>query len=503
MKGFMHVVEILLVAVLLFVVFAQFAAIPSISDEWPGIKLQLMADDVLAALDAKGVDWFNATEIEQEFNTTLPANVIRSVTLENVIKPEIRVGCLCNDAGFARVRAMLSPGWFVVNGINATFETVQVTDPDKLFSLDFDAVLVHGYRDLSPFAGPFRNFLSYGRGAVEIADRPAIDSVQSGIFGLGQGAADSDGSEITFSRPSLESGVEANRIFGLFDHLPAFYDEFADLGQWTGSGNLAGTGNPAPSARLSGNGCSSMDSFLSTGDFGSFEDGEIDFDVYLPSGSSLLVAFGRGGGYDYLAMISSNATTGFDSFFRRSPLQAIGTNTSHLTAPLEWSHVKIAANATEMVLYNNGKRVAEAAPSDLAPSNVSLYSRCGDAYADNVRVTYKSMEFRNLLSGENTTQRNNDTSRMPIVQKGTGLPASVINYNIEGLGDGRTAWITDAPVTDEYRTLVKSLVVWAAGDEYRVVRADIRNPVSAYIYKPLGSDMLQNAKITLELSYLY
>jgi hypothetical protein len=35
------------------------------------------------------------------------------------------------------------------------------------------------------------------------------------------------------------------------------------------------------------------------------------------------------------------------------------------------------------------------------------------------------------------------------------------------------------------------------------VKADLKNPVSAFFYKSLGNDMQQNAKIILELDYLY
>lgn len=68
-KGFMHIVEVLLIIVLVFFVFTQFASIPSISDEWSRTKLSTLAGDALKTLEAKGVDWFNGTQIE---NTLRP-----------------------------------------------------------------------------------------------------------------------------------------------------------------------------------------------------------------------------------------------------------------------------------------------------------------------------------------------------------------------------------------------------------------------------------------------
>jgi hypothetical protein len=503
MKGFMHIIEILLIAILVFFAFMQFAMIPEISGDWAQAKLQILSGDIVSAFEARGVDWFNATELEQEFNATLPENVLYSVRLQNVIKPRIKVACLCNDSSFQTVQGMLSPGWFVINGVNTSFELVQLSDPANAFSIDNDAVIVYGSRDLSGSYSAVRNFLGYGKGIVEVSDRPGSDAVQRDFFGLSSGARTSDGSEIMFSASSAQGGSETGQVFEYFSHIPLFSDSFNNLDQWAGDGSVSATGNPAPSVRLSGNGCASMDRFMYTRYFSSFEGGEIDFDVYLPAGSSLLVAFGRGGGYDYLASLSANQTSGYDSFYRRSPLQAIGTNTSHLTAPSKWSHVKIAANSTEIALYNDGKKVAAAAPSGLTQSNITLFSRCGDAYVDNVRVTYDRREFASFLSNENTTQVDNDQGRILLVQKGTSLPACIIDYNIEGAGNGRTAWLSAGQANEDYKTLVKALVSWAAGDEYWTIKANIRNPVSSYIHKPLGGEMMQNAKVIVELGYLY
>jgi hypothetical protein len=203
-------------------------------------------------------------------------------------------------------------------------------------------------------------------------------------------------------------------------------------------------------------------------------------------------------------MLSSNATSGYDSFYQRSPLQPIGSGTSYLTWALNWNHVKIIVSPDGLELYSNGEKVASAQATGLLPSGISLYNKCGDVYVDNVRATYGRKEFANFLSNENTVQINGDQNKILLIQKGTGLPACIINYNIEGVGQGRTAWVSAAPSAgDDYRMLVKSLVSWAAGDEYRVVKAGMKNPVSSYIYKSLGNDMMQNAKITVELGYLY
>jgi hypothetical protein len=508
MKGFMHVVEILLIVLLVFLVFTQFANIPRISDDWSRTKLSLAGSDMLKALERRGVNWFDKRELEDEFNKTLPENLIYSVLLENVIKPEIKIGCLCDNGEIDTLKEILKPGWFAVNNENVTFEIIKVSDKDGLFSLDFDVVLIYGYEDLSPgqYQYALRNFLSYDKGVVEIFDPQIIDDVQKNIFGLDSGSVNAGTGEIEFSDSSKENGRETNKIYDYFHHIPVFHDTFGNLDQWSVGGNaeISSTqGDPEPSVKLTGN---SESDYMYTRYYRSFGSGDIDFDVYLENGASLFVGFRRAGGYEYLASLSASASAGYDSFYRKSPLQSIFSNTSHQTDPNVWNHVKIEVKGGELKLYNNGEKVAEATVSLGSPSNITMFNLGGEAYVDNLRFTHeKGYEFENFLEpSENTTQLNNDGNKILIKQTGSNLPACIINYNVEGIGKGRTVWISNNSDYDSgYRTLVKSLISWAAGDEYRVIRADIKSPVSTHIYKPFNRDMFQNVKIVLELSYIY
>jgi hypothetical protein len=509
MKGFMHVVEILLIAILVFFVFTQFASIPSISGDWTDIKLSLMAKDLLNTFDKKGVDWFNATSLAAEFNRTLPQNVIHTLTLQNVIKPTIKIGCLCDNSEYAIVQAILSPSSFVINGVNTTFEVTQVANQNELFSLDFDLALIYGYEDLTPSIGALRNFLNYDKGVMEIADIYRIDNAQAAIFGLGSGAKTSDSSKIIFSSSSKENGREGNKIYEYFNHMPLFQDSFATLDNWFG-GTAATAGKPPPSLNLTASSCSSENEAF-TRFYSSFRTGEIDFDVYLNSGSAVLIKFAKSTDYEYYASISSNQSLGYDSFYRKalsppSALQSVGLNTSHLAAAGGWSRIKIVSRPGELTLYDNGQKVATAQVPGLAASNISAFSRCREAYLDNIIVTQEENKMLdNFLGGENITQAGDNQNKIVLAQTGTSLPACIINYNIEGIGKGRTVWLSNSSsyASDDYKTLAKALLVWVSGDEYEAIKADIKSPVSYFMYKARNSDMLQNAKIILELGYLY
>ena len=512
MKGFMHIVEILMVVVLLFLVFSQFAAIPGISGDWSETKLSLMAHDILTTFEKKDVSWFNQSSLAKEFNGTLPANVIYSVTLQNVLKPKIKIGCLCTDSEYAAVKNILTPDSFVINGMNTSFEVVRVDGVNELFSLDFDVALVYGHhQDYEGLAGnpmPLRRFLDYDKGVVEIIDRPKIDALQQNYFGLNTSSTMSDSSGIMFSLPSEINGRDTNKIYEYFIHIPMFSDSFESVSQWFG-GSMASQGNPSPSISLADNSCASDADFAVTRFYTSFRTGEIDFDVRLSAGASLLVGFGRSSDYQYFAMLSASQLNGYDSFIRKSPTQSVGSNTLHLTVAGVWHHVKIVVKMNELVLYNDGQKVATGQAAGLLYSNITLRNNCSEALVDNVRITQTHpKEFENFLSAENTTQLTGNPNKILLLQKGTNLPACVINYNIytsqERIGNGRTAWLSEAAsVSDDYRTLVKALLAWAAGDEYQVIKADIKKPVSAYAYKPLNRDMMQNMKIVIELGYLY
>lgn len=507
LKGFMHVVEMLLVILLVLFVFTQFASIPSISADWQKTKLTLMGNDILHTLEASGVDWFNRTEVVNSLNKTLPENIMYSVTIRNAIKPQIKIGCLCSDSELAAVNGMLSPGGFWLNGANTSFEVVKVGSAAELFSLDFDVALVYGYEAFTDPAvyAAMKNFLAYDRGIVEIADLPVMDNTQKAIFGLNSSAQRSDSSGIIFSASSAQNGRETNRIYDYFAHIPLFYDAFRDMSQWAGDAAVAATGNPPPSVRLTGSGCYTENTFIFTRFYDSFRNGEIDFDVYLANGASVFIGFGKEGGYTYLASLSSNRSVGYDSFYRSYPLQVLGSNTSHLTTPLAWHHVKIVAEMSRLTLYNDGEKVASSPATGLLPSNISISNKCGEAYVDNMRATEPELkELGNFLDNENTTQISSNQNKILLVQKGTALPACVINYNIEGIGKGRTVWLSNASaVSDDHKILVKALIAWAAGDEYKIVGADIKRPVAAYIYRSGGSEMPQTMKIILELGYLY
>lgn len=508
MKGFMHVVEIILVILLVFVVFTQFSSIPRISTEWSDVKLKLIGNDLISSLEIQGVDWFGESELEDKFNRTLPKNIIYNLRLENVIKPKIRIGCLCSSEEFDELVLALSPGWFVINEENVTFEIIKVDDLEEIFNLDFDVSLFLNYANLEAHEIPLKNFLSYDKGIAEICDIGERDSVQEEVFGLKFSALTPNSNKIVFSDYSKVVGKEVYILRKYFYHIPIFYESFDNLDQWVtksgspvivdfGYGNNVNLQTGAPDTWI----CSNSNDF---------SEGGINLDVYIESGGIFFLNFR----FDqltedsYVAALSTDPSLGYDAFYTHSAdhvLTYIGSDQSHTTTPNEWHRMKIVVDGGNFELYNDGEFVASASDSAFSRGAICMYHQVGEVYADNVRTTFKkNYEFQNFLnSSENVTQLDDDMEKVLLVQD-SGLPAGIINYRIQE-GNGRTVWLSGGgnTSTEEQRTLIKSVIAWAAGNKYDILKGDIKRPVIIPLYKTFNRDMLQEVRVVLNLGYLY
>ena len=97
LKGFIHIVEIIIISLVMFILVVQFSSIPSIRQDWDRTKLALSGNDLLHSLDATGIDWMDTDEVDQALLDALGGSIRYDVTVRNAIKPEIEVGCICTD----------------------------------------------------------------------------------------------------------------------------------------------------------------------------------------------------------------------------------------------------------------------------------------------------------------------------------------------------------------------------------------------------------------------
>lgn len=82
-KGFVHIVEIVMITLLVFLLIGQFTSIPRIDNDWTRAKLYLQANDLAFTLEKKGVTWRNATQVSQELSGLLNPNTVYAVSITN------------------------------------------------------------------------------------------------------------------------------------------------------------------------------------------------------------------------------------------------------------------------------------------------------------------------------------------------------------------------------------------------------------------------------------
>jgi hypothetical protein len=171
-KGFIHVVEIIAVVLAVFVLIFQLMNTPAVNTDWSSIVAKNRANDLVYSLEASGVNWFNYDSVWSRINSTVnQSNMIYSVELRNVIKPGIRVGCVCYNSGeFAEVEGALRSPSFSINGQNPDFEVFNITDsgtgkPDMPF--DYDVIIVMDYN--ISYTDTYK-YLGNGGGVIEVRD---------------------------------------------------------------------------------------------------------------------------------------------------------------------------------------------------------------------------------------------------------------------------------------------------------------------------------------------
>ena len=78
-KGFIHVIEIIIVSILVLFVFVQFSYMPYVEIDWSTPKLSLQGNDLLFMLDELGVNWLNANDINSKLSGLLTGNTMYRV----------------------------------------------------------------------------------------------------------------------------------------------------------------------------------------------------------------------------------------------------------------------------------------------------------------------------------------------------------------------------------------------------------------------------------------
>lgn len=499
-KGFLHVVEIIVVSALVLIIL-QLTYLPKQAVDWQGVELYTQANDMLFSLDRKGVDWFNSTEVGNSLSSYFSNSTIFTLKIKNAMKPSINVGCLvCSGAQVSSLQSILQP--FEINSQPVTFSVASVT----AFSHDNDVIVT-----FSPIAGSqygqAYQFLGAGKGIVEFSHLAAGDmnTVQTGLFGLQWNAtAKSLGTPIEFFT-NKSSGPYYN-IYKYFHSIPIFQDNFSSgwPGLWspqTGTWNIqtenyAGTASPDA---ITITASPLQDSYSLRASIYPQTASHVKLIPYWQDIRNHVVV-----DFD----VNTDTVTVFENITGNPVLRGSGNSPIPINLN-NWYDAKIIPQGNTLKIYINGSYVFTSNPLQNIPASspIGLGAENGIARFDNVRVTFSEKHnFGQLLSsGENVWPAGDKMEKIILLYRGAEpLPACIVNSNIVD-DKGRTAWLAPGSVSSqEISNILRTLVVWAAGDENEVVKNDVKNvPVVVSLYKVYDQDMYQPVEVVLTMGNLY
>ncbi len=233
MKGFVHMIEVIIVVVMALFAFFQFSYITTPDMDWERTKLGLLGDDVLLAMDRIDVNWFDKSQVESNMTKLISSsNIIYSVKLDNAIKQNISIGCLCDAAQATTLGNALKPSPMRINDERINFKVIQVDTLNALLNPAYDVVIIPTYQALN--TANLMRYLSYEKGVIELfgLNEGEVIGAQRDVFGLDWSTDIPDGSgNVTFSPVSKNAGPETYTIYKYFNAFPnTTGDGYFDIG---------------------------------------------------------------------------------------------------------------------------------------------------------------------------------------------------------------------------------------------------------------------------------
>lgn len=191
-KGFMHIVEIIIISLLVIVVvFQLYQSVPT-QGFWDRAQLRTLSGDILHSLEAAGMEWTDRSGMEAELIRLLGrTNIIFDLEIENLPKPDLWVGCVCTEEEYAEYTSLLtgSQNRFTLNGMAYEIRLERI-DPDSIdFPLLYDIIIIgESTGILEASQRLMEKFLLAGRGIILVKDLSQsdfeLDETLLNIFGL-------------------------------------------------------------------------------------------------------------------------------------------------------------------------------------------------------------------------------------------------------------------------------------------------------------------------------
>ncbi|HJW96589.1 MAG TPA: hypothetical protein VJ485_00325 [archaeon] len=503
-KGFIHVVEIIIVTVAVFLIIYQVSQIPRQNSDWESMELYTRANDILFSLDSKGVDWFDPAGVDNALHSSFPSNTVYNLRIKNAMKPEIKVGCICNASQLSQVTNALN--YFEINGQPVRFTITQIQPASIAFSHEHD-VIVAFEQNLDSYSAQISRFLEAGKGIVKVQDiRNSPEDVMNKLFNVDwDGLLPSPSRNVYFY--SNESSEPYYNIYKYFHSIPIYQQNFtyASLaagwptgGAWSiGGGVYIGNSPASPSTALYAPTLADRYSFRASFRAGAGYANNVTFVMYYQNAqNNVFVSFDFGSPDRVTAWENITGTQNFR-----------GKNSSYTLSPGTMYDVKVVPLQNgRLNVYVNGSMILTTNPVTIPPAStqIGFQIKNGQASFDNVAVTFADNHTfsQNLLDSNEKTLPNTGGTK-PVLNNSAS--ACIAYANIVN-GNGRTAWLTNYNdmADQDMRNMLRTLVVWAAGEENEVIKGEVKNvPVVASIYKTYDKDMFQPVEIVLTMGNLY
>lgn len=253
-KGVVNILELITVLIMLFLSFSIFFPKADYRNRWEDAYMILKARDMMLLLERTGELHEYAFEpqmIESLFSTLFPeSSLIVWAETEGGIKGEIKIACDCSSDTMTMLTQWMNGLKLNERSISVSFCSANLGSPEACI-YDSDVLLIWGQKSLQSYEQMLLDYISSGKGIVEVMDFKAKnevsgDSVQGNIFGLNWVDIERDTMDhVEFPRKPIDAEETGFGPYKYFYHIPLPL-------KTTGNGNtITGCGyNPAKNGTL-------------------------------------------------------------------------------------------------------------------------------------------------------------------------------------------------------------------------------------------------------------
>ncbi|RLJ00290.1 MAG: hypothetical protein DRP03_00925 [Candidatus Aenigmatarchaeota archaeon] len=510
-KGFVHIVEIILIVIVVFTFLYQFASLKTKPQEWDKIKASLLVGDIINSLRILNTNWFNEEEVRARCDAVFPKTMVYGLSLYGIVKPKINILCYgekCNDVA----NALES---FTINNVTISFTIHTVDSLSELFSLYYDVAIIARdvlpdsfYNEENKYA--LKQFLTNDKGIIEMVNLVSDDltdskkkDIQNGIFSLEK--TTSNGNSIVFKKNISVKTKDDFLLINYLYHTPIFHDDFNDKNKWTTSAGWQGNDKFELEPGFLGtslylNSTCEGERYIYTPAFNEFENMTLVLFFNFTPNSRFDVMF-KGVNDFYVVSVDQWGIVKL-YYLSNGHLNIIKKGDYGSIFPYEWHKLVIDSGNGKLEVFIDSKPALFAEGVWIGKRSLALEA-CGNGVnIDNLRVYFnEDYVFENSLAGQGV--RSSEKRNIILEERGGGAAAMVINDNAVG-GKGRAIWLSPTIAKGESgKAIIRFAVITAAGYYYDVIGSDVEEVESARLHALKSIDMFQPFIVELKSGYTY